>query len=279
MSELLKKLAEGAKSTQETPAPFAKDTTGYFAVTRAVERPNFLQTMEPEDSESVDAEHGEDAADHDDSSQDDGGESDEVAKLRGEVERLTRQHQELLAGSHRAGQIDNETLLDAERYRALQRERKTETVDPEVESFLKELDPKFRKAFDHLARTQAAAMVRDDPEIKRALETVKRVDTTVTGDMQRKLEAEVAELDKYVPRSSIPQDVQAQVVSLRRNPAFANKTVLECYELVVGKKVRKPSPPTSQKVSSARTTSARKPPTKDFNEALRRAMQRTQAEG
>ena len=75
------------------------------------------------------------------------------------------------------------------------------------------------------------------------------------SDMQRKLEAEVAELDKYVPRSSIPQDVQAQVVSLRRNPAFANKTVLECYEIVVGKKVRKPSPPTFQKVSSARTTS------------------------
>ncbi|TXH58461.1 MAG: hypothetical protein E6Q97_02110 [Desulfurellales bacterium] len=273
MSELLKRLTAEAKTTETAPAPLAKDTTGYFSVTRAVERPSFSQRMEPEDTEEVDAEQGEvEETDGD-------GEPSETGKLQAEIERLKQQQAEILAGNHRAGQIDNETVLDAERWRASQRERKPEPLDPDVEEVLKEMDPKFRKTFEHLANQRANAMLRESPEIKAALEKANRADQTASADTKRKLQAEVAELEKHVPRSSIPQDIQEQVAALRMTPAFANKTVLDIYEIVSGKKVRKATPPPSQKVTSARTSSVRKPPTKDFNEAVRRAMQRQQAEG
>lgn len=272
MSELLKRLAAEAKST-DAPAPLAKDTTGYFSVTRAVERPSFPQQMEPEDTEDVDAEQG-------DVEETDGdGQPSETSKLQAEIERLKQQQAEILAGNHRAGQIDNETVLDAERWRASQRKKEPEPVDPEIESFLKEADPKFVKAFEHIAEKKAEAMIRENPEIKAALEKANRAEQTASSGTRLKLQAEVDELERYVPRSKIPQDIQQQVAALRMTPAFANKTVLDIYEIVSGKKVRKAAPPPSQKVTSARTSSVRKPPTKDFNEAVRRAMQRQQAEG
>lgn len=280
MNAFLKRLTEEAKPTEkETPAqPFAKDQTGYFATTRAVERPNPLIAMEPEDDGDVDAEHGEDPTDQDDSSNEAGGNASGLSEIKAEIERLRQENREILAGSHRAGQVDNQTILDAERYRALQRE-KPEQIDPEVEAVLKDMKPEFRKAFEVLVKQHARGIVEQDPEIKKALEKVNRLDQTNSTEMQRKLRAERDDLAKLVAISSIPLDVQEQVASLRLQPAFASKTLIDIYELVSGKKVRKNTAPRPEKVSSSRTAISRQPPTKNFEEGVRRAQQRLAAEG
>lgn len=280
MNAFLKRLTEGAKPTEkETPAqPLAKDHTGYFAMTRAVERPNPLDAMEPEDTGDVDAEHGEDPTDQDDSSQEAGGSANGLSEIKAELERLRQENREILAGSHRAGQVDNQTILDAERYRALQRE-KPEPIDPEVEAVLKDMKPEFRKAFEHLVKQHARGLVEQDPEIKKALEKVNRIDQTNSEAMQRKLLQERDDLDKLVPVNSIPKTMQEQIAALRLQPAFASKTLTDIYELVSGKKVRKNAAPRPEKVQSSRTAISRQPPTKNFEEAVRRAQQRQAAEG
>lgn len=221
-----------------------------------------------------------------------------------ERKEFQKEQRKLRSSYHQQGALDGDLAAKAAAYDALTKNPEALKSDPRFASHFEkgELSEELRAHLDAMPPGAADAIehlslqaLQKNPQVKALMDSVKTLEDRQQTDERVRNERELVKVKDLMekrgmdPEVDLTHDQVNQVIAMRQNPVFAQKSMVQLFEMVLGQKLQGSSrpqadgstaPPVARSTATPRQMSrSSRRKTKDIHEAGARVFEQMKREG